>query len=222
MLDVREPSHCEAAVCLAVQRFGGIDVLVNNAGYGQFGVTEELSDEEVAAQFDTNVFGPWRLTRLVLPLWRRQGGGHAIFTSSLSGCMPFPGLSAYTASKFALEGMAESLAQETAHLGVKVTILQLGGFTTSYGDKAIEPTRKIEAYQPVVSDMLAMLRALGSNPDLSPPSHFAEVVQRVAALPDPPLRLPFGTAARDYIDTLLTDRRKAFDQTMAAALDQPT
>jgi NAD(P)-dependent dehydrogenase (short-subunit alcohol dehydrogenase family) len=218
-LDVRDPAQCEAAVRLAVQRFGGIDVLVNNAGYGQFGVTEEVSDEEITAQFDTNVYGPWRLTRLVLPLWRRQGSGHAIFTSSLAGSMALPGLTAYTASKFALEGLAESLAQETAHLGIKVTVLQLGGFSTSYGDKALDPKQRIDAYQPAVAEMQATLRAMRSNPRLSPPSLFAEMVQHVAGLPEPPLRVPLGTGALDYLEAWLTSRRQAFDTAITAGLD---
>jgi NAD(P)-dependent dehydrogenase (short-subunit alcohol dehydrogenase family) len=210
-LDVGEPRQCAAAVSMAVERFGGVDVLVNNAGYGQFGVVEEVSDAELAAQFDTNVYGPWRLVREVLPLWRGQGGGHAIFSSSLSGSMAFPGLSAYTASKFALEGLAEALAAEASQFGVKVTILQLGGFATPYGSKLREPARRIDAYDPVAAGMLATLRATDGNPRLSPPSLFAEVVSRLAELPDPPLRLPFGTSAVEYLDAVLTSRRAQLD-----------
>lgn len=210
-LDVRDPDQCEAAVKAAADRFGGIDVLVNNAGYGQFGVVEEVSDAELAAQMDTNLYGPWRLTRLVLPLWRAQGGGHAVFVSSLSGSMPFPGIAAYTASKFALEGMAESLAQETAHLGVKVTILQLGGFATAYGKKAADPAVRIPAYAPVVDDMLAMFRGLEQNPDVSRPSLFGETVARLAAMPEPPLRLAFGEGAKEYLGAALTARRQVLD-----------
>lgn len=211
-LDVREPRQCADAVSLAVEQLGGVDVLVNNAGYGQFGAVEEVSDAELAAQFDTNVYGPWRLVREVLPLWRRQGGGHAIFSSSLSGSMAFPGLSAYTASKFALEGLAEALAAEGSQFGVKVTILQLGGFATPYGNNLHEPVRRISAYEPVVAGMLAALRDLGGSTQLSPPSLYADVVSRLAELADPPSRLPLGAGAVDYLDAVLTNRRTQLDQ----------
>jgi len=216
-LDVRDPEQCEAAVKLAATQFGGIDVLVNNAGYGQFGVVEEVSDSELAAQFDTNVFGPWRMTRAVMPMWREHGGGHAIFVSSVSGSVPIPGLSAYTASKFALEGLAESLAQESAHLGVKVTIMQLGGFATSYGPKASDAATRVPAYEAVVAEMLGALRTVtADNPYLSSPAHFADLVHRIAAMPQPPLRVPFGAGAREYLEPALDARRRSFDDAIAA------
>jgi NAD(P)-dependent dehydrogenase (short-subunit alcohol dehydrogenase family) len=215
-LDVRDVTQCADAVALAVERFGGIDVLVNNAAYGQVGVVEEVSDDELAAQFATNVFGPWRLLREVLPLWREQGGGHGIFASSLAGSMAFPGLAAYTASKFALEGLAEALAAEAGPLGVKVTILQLGGFATSYGRKLQEPARRIAAYEPVVSETLSAIRGVAENETLSQPALYAQVVQRLAAMDNPPLRLPFGNSAFEYLEAILTARRTEFDALKAA------
>jgi len=210
-LDVRDAEQCAAAVALAAESFGGVDVLVNNAGYGQFGVVEEVTDAEVAAQFDTNVYGPWRLLRHVLPLWRDQGSGHAIFSSSLSGSIAFPGLSAYTASKFALEALAESVAVEAGSFGVKVTILQLGGFATSYGAKLRLPARQIGAYQPVVADMFTAVRGVTGSAEASPPTLFAETVLRVAEMPEPPLRLPVGQGAFEYLEPALTARQTQFD-----------
>jgi NAD(P)-dependent dehydrogenase (short-subunit alcohol dehydrogenase family) len=210
-LDVRDDVQCAAAVALATERFGGVDVLVNNAGYGQLGVIEEVGDGELADQFDTNVYGPWRLTRHMLPLWRAQGGGHAIFSGSVSGTVALPGFSAYTASKYALEGLAESLAAEAGQFGVKVTILQLGPFATAYGDNARLPTHPVEAYQPLVSGMRDGVRALATSGMGSPPSLFADVVRRVADLPDPPLRLPVGPLAFAMLDPVLTARRASFD-----------
>jgi NAD(P)-dependent dehydrogenase (short-subunit alcohol dehydrogenase family) len=215
-LDVRDPAQCTAAVDLAIDRFGGVDVLVNNAGYGQFGAVEEVSDAELAAQFETNVFGPWRLTRTVLPLWREQGSGHAIFVSSLAGFMPFPGLSAYTASKFALEGLAESLAQEAAHLGVKVTILQAGGFATLYGDSVIEPDVHVSDYAPIIDGMLAGLRVLREIPAINQPSLFAEVVYRLAGMQSPPLRLPVGPDAESYLSAVYAARMQEFESVTKA------
>ncbi|MFI5930707.1 SDR family oxidoreductase [Actinoplanes sp. NPDC051494] len=206
-LDVRDEAQCAAAVRLAVERFGGVDVLVNNAGYGQFGTVEEITDAELEAQFDTNVYGPWRLMRHVLPVWREQGSGHAIFSSSVSASHAFPGLSAYTASKFALEGLAEAVAAETAPFGVRTTILQLGMFATGYGDKLRLPAHRIEAYQPLVAGMLDGARAMGASTQASPPELFAETVRRIVDMPAPPLRIAFGSTALDLVDSALATRR---------------
>ena len=207
-LDVRDDEQCAAAVALAVERFGRLDVLVNNAGYGQFGVVEELTDAELTAQFDTNVYGPWRLLRHALPHWRAQGGGHAVFSSSVSASVAFPGLSAYTASKFALDGLAEALAAETRQFGVKVTLLQLGMFATSYGDKVLLPGRRIDEYQPLVSGMLDGVRALNTTLPASPPALFAEAVKRVVAMDDPPMRLPVGPDAFATLEAVLAGRQE--------------
>lgn len=217
-LDVRDADACAAVVATARERFGGVDVLVNNAGYGQFGAVEEVSDGELESQFATNVYGPWRLARLVLPLWRAQGGGHAVFVSSVAGMVPFPGLAAYTASKFALEGLAESLAQESAHLGVKVTIVQPGGFTTGYGVHAVMPRQRVEAYAPVAGPMLQGLLAMQDNLALNPPELFAEAVHRLAGLAEPPLRLPVGEDAGQFLSMALAARTKEFEDVTAARL----
>lgn len=217
-LDVCDPVSCAAAVAAAAERFGGVDVLVNNAGYGQCGAVEEVSDGELESQFATNVFAPWRLARLVLPLWRAQGGGHAVFVSSVAGAVPFPGLAAYTASKFALEGLAESLAQESAHLGVKVTIVQPGGFSTLYGASAALPRQRLDAYAPVAGPMIAGLRGMHGNPALNPPELFAEVVHRLAGLAEPPLRLPIGEDAGQFLTMALAARTKEFEDVTAARL----
>ncbi|MCA2213305.1 SDR family oxidoreductase [Jidongwangia harbinensis] len=217
-LDVTDDAQCATAVELATERFGGLDVLVNNAGYGQFGVVEEVTDAEVAAQFDTNVYGPWRLLRHVLPHWRAQGGGHAIFSSSVSGVVAFPGLSAYTASKFALDGLAEALAAEAGSFGVKVTILQLGGFATSYGDKVHLPERPIDAYRPVSGGMLGALRGMVDSDQVSPPALFADAVRHVAGLPEPPLRLPVGPSAFALLEPALVARQADFEAARGPAL----
>ncbi|MEE6258067.1 SDR family oxidoreductase [Plantactinospora sonchi] len=215
-LDVRDPAQCRAAVELAVGAFGGIDLLVNNAAYGQFGTVEEVSDTELADQFDTNVFGPWRLTRAVLPLWRAQRSGHALFVSSVAGMVPFPGLAAYNASKYALEGAAESLAAEAAHLGVKVTILQPGGFATSYSSKLRLPEVRIDDYTPVSGGMLGALRGMNANPEINSPELFAEVVWRLSRLESPPLRLPVGADSEPYLEAAYDARRSEYDDVIKA------
>lgn len=215
-LDVRNPAQCAEAVERAVDAFGGIDVLVNNAAYGQFGTFEEVTDDELAAQFETNVFGAWRLTRAVLPLWRTQRGGHAVFVSSIAGMVPFPGLAAYTASKFALEGAAESLAAEVGHIGVKVTILQPGGFATDYSANLVLPGRRIADYAPVSDGMLAALRGMNTKAETNSPELFADVVWRLCQMESPPLRLPVGPDTEAFLEAAYDARRSEYDQVVKA------
>ncbi len=214
-LDVRDEAQCRAAVDLAGQRFGGIDVLVNNAGYGQFGSVEEVSEQEVRDQFETNFFGPWRLLRMVLPQWRERRSGHALFVSSTSGSMALPGLSAYTASKFALEGLAEATASETAHLGVKTTALQLGGFATRYGTSLMEPATRIADYAVAEDGMLAGTRALDEYEFRTPVDVFPLLVRKVVAMEKPPLRIPFGRDIEVFLAPTLAARHAAFLQALA-------
>jgi NAD(P)-dependent dehydrogenase (short-subunit alcohol dehydrogenase family) len=215
-LDVRDPAQCAAAVERAVDAFGGVDVLVNNAAYGQFGTFEEVSDAELAAQFETNVFGPWRLTRAVLPVWRAQRGGHAVFVSSVAGVVPFPGLAAYTASKFAVEGAAESLAAEAAHLGVKVTILQPGGFATDYSANLSMPEHRIADYAPASDGMLGALRGMNATVEINSPELFADVVWRLSRLESPPLRLPVGPDSEAFLEAAYDARRSEYDHVVKA------
>jgi NAD(P)-dependent dehydrogenase (short-subunit alcohol dehydrogenase family) len=211
-LDVRDQDQCQAAVDLAVATFGGIDILVNNAAYGQFGTLEEVSDAQLIAQFDTNVFGPWRLTRTVLPLWRAQGSGHAVFVGSVAGMVTFPGLAAYNASKFALEGVAESLAGEVAHLGVKVTVLQPGGFATAYSSSLALPSQRIDDYAPITDGTLGGLRGMNASDAINSPELFADVVWRLSRMQTPPLRLPVGPDAEALLSHAYTARLKEYDE----------
>ncbi|MEV4467233.1 SDR family oxidoreductase [Micromonospora echinofusca] len=215
-LDVRDPAQCAEAVERAVDAFGGVDVLVNNAAYGQFGTFEEVSDAELAAQFDTNVFGPWRLTRAVLPVWRAQRHGHAVFVSSVAGVVPFPGLAAYTASKFAMEGAAESLAAEAGHLGVKVTILQPGGFATGYSANLVMPEHRIADYTPVSDGLLGALRGMDTTVEVNSPALFADVVWRLGQMGSPPLRLPVGPDSETFLEAAYDARRSEYDQVVKA------
>ncbi len=220
-LDVRDETACQAAVELAGQRFGGVDVLVNNAGYGQFGSVEEVSEQEVRDQLETNLLGPWRLLRMVLPQWRERRGGHAVLVSSTCGSMALPGLSAYTASKFALEGLGEALAAEAAHLGVKTTILQLGGFSTNYGKSLAEPATRIADYAAVEDGILLGTRNLAEYEFTSSPQLFALLVRKVAAMAQPPLRVPFGRDIEVFLAPALSARQAAFEQAIASGSHLP-
>ncbi|WP_377273184.1 SDR family oxidoreductase [Peterkaempfera sp. SMS 1(5)a] len=201
-LDVCDPAQCEAAVAHAVDCFGGVDVLVNNAGTGLFGTVEEVSDEELRAQLDLLAVAPWRLARLVLPLMRQQGAGHIINVSSLAGRMALPGLSAYVAGKYALEGMSQALAVEVASFGVRVTVVEPGQFATRYGAALAETAVRIPAYTAVTEPVRAGLRDTEDNPSLGLPEVFASHVLRLVAAGDTPMRLPIGEDAYAFLEAV--------------------
>lgn len=201
-LDVCDAEQCEAAVAHAVDRFGGVDVLVNNAGAGLFGAVEEVSDEELRAQLEVLTVAPWRLTRLVLPLMRRQGHGHVVNVSSIAGRMGLPGLSAYVTGKYALEGMSQALAAEVAPFGIRVHAVEPGGFATRYGTSLTEAAGRIEAYAQSTGEVEAGLRGMPGNPGLSRPEVFARHVLRLVASPTAPLRVPIGADAYDFLEAV--------------------
>jgi NAD(P)-dependent dehydrogenase (short-subunit alcohol dehydrogenase family) len=148
-LDVTKEDQVLSAVDAAVRRFGRIDVLVNNAGYGLEGAMEELTLDQYRAQFDVNVFGAVSVMKAVLPVMRAQKSGHIVNITSMGGLTAFPGLSAYHGSKFALEGISESLAKETAHLGIRVTIVEPGSFRTNWAGRSMaHPENIIPDYAP--------------------------------------------------------------------------
>jgi NAD(P)-dependent dehydrogenase (short-subunit alcohol dehydrogenase family) len=141
-LDVTIAGDAEAALAAARARFGQIDVLINNAGYGIVGALEETPDNELRAQMETNFFGAWGVTKAALPLLRAQGAGAIVNISSLGGNLSFAGFSAYSASKFALEGMSETLAGEMTPFGVKVLIVEPGQLRTAFAADALRTCRR--------------------------------------------------------------------------------
>ncbi|MEV8097259.1 SDR family oxidoreductase [Kitasatospora sp. NPDC085879] len=194
-LDIRDPGQCESAVATAVDRFGGLDVLVNNAGSGLFGTVEEASDEELRDQLELLVVAPWRLARLALPVMRAQRAGHIVNVSSLAGRMAFPGLAAYVAGKYALEGMTQALAAEAGPLGIRVTAVEPGGFATGYGDAITRTATRLPAYAATTDPMRDGMHAMRDNPELGRPEDFAWQVLRLVAAESTPLRLPVGVDA---------------------------
>lgn len=194
-LDVTKPAETAATVARVASDFGTIDVLVNNAGYGLVGAAEESSPEEYRRLFEVNFFGLVETTRAVLGVMRRQRRGHVINFSSLVGIVGFTGMSYYSASKFAVEGYSESLAKEAASLGIRVTIIEPGGFRSDFagGSLAVSKT-EIEDYAETAGATRAALKVRhGTQP--GDPAKLARVVVDIAALPDPPLRLPLGPDA---------------------------
>ncbi|MBY8882127.1 SDR family oxidoreductase [Actinacidiphila acidipaludis] len=215
-LDVCDPEQCEAAVTHAVERFGGVDVLVNNAGGGLLGAVEEVSDDELRSQLDVLVVAAWRLTRLVLPHMRLRGAGHVVNVSSLAGRMALPGLSAYVTGKYALEGMSQALASEVAAFGIRVTVVEPGAFATRYGASLVPAAAEIDAYTEVTRATREGMRSLQDNPAFGRPEVFAaHVLRLVAAEQAPALRVPIGEDAYAFTESVEKANAREFEAARA-------
>jgi NAD(P)-dependent dehydrogenase (short-subunit alcohol dehydrogenase family) len=207
-LDVTDRAQVFAAVDRAVDTFGGLDVVVNNAGYGLFGMVEETTEEQARAQIETNLFGALWVTQAALPVMRARGGGHLIQVSSIGGIAAFPTLGLYNASKWALEGMSEALAQEVGPLGIRVTIVEPGPYSTDWAGTSAVHTAPIAAYDPIREARRAGATARVPHD----PSDTAQAILRLVDLPEPPLRLflggyPYPIAEKVYRDRLDTWQR---------------
>jgi NAD(P)-dependent dehydrogenase (short-subunit alcohol dehydrogenase family) len=209
-LDVTDRDQAREAVDAAVRAFGRIDVLVNNAGYGVLGAVEELTDDELRRQFETNLFGALNVTRAALPQLRRQRSGHVVQLSSLSAIVANPGEGAYVASKAALEGVSESLAKELAPLGIRVTILQPGPFRTDFAGRSLERAEPLDDYGDTVGAARELLRELDGNQP-NDPTRGAEAIIRAVDADEPPLHLALGADAIEAIRTTLDQRRAELD-----------
>ncbi|WP_328389422.1 SDR family oxidoreductase [Nocardia sp. NBC_00416] len=211
-LDVTDAEQAQQAVTQTVNTFGRLDVVVNNAGYGVFGATEEVPDSAVREIFETNVFGSLNVIRAALPVLRGQKSGHIVQISSVAGvASPSPGLGIYAATKFAVEGLNEGLAREIAHLGIGVTIVEPGMFGTSFvASLGITPTKDPDysASVEAAHDRLAQLDpSIYGDPDRAA-RQIVDAVESAA----PPLRLPVGRDAVDAIRTKLTGQLAALDE----------
>ncbi|QUQ71233.1 SDR family NAD(P)-dependent oxidoreductase [Kutzneria sp. CA-103260] len=196
-LDVADAEGAQRAVGAAVDAFGRLDVVVNNAGYANLASVEDITAADFRAQLDTNLLGVVNVSKAALPVLRAQGSGHVIQVSSLGGRTATPGLSAYQAAKWAVGGFSEVLAQEVAPLGIKVTVLEPGGMRTDWAGSSMAVPPISPPYQPTVGALAAMF---GST-DLQPagdPVKVAQVVLQVADLPEPPVRLLLGSDAVQY------------------------
>jgi NAD(P)-dependent dehydrogenase (short-subunit alcohol dehydrogenase family) len=194
-LDVTNQNEVLEGIHAAVKRFERIDVLVNNAGYGLLGATEEASDEEVRRQYDTNVFGMLNVTRAALPQLRKQASGHIINISSLFGYLNnVPGFGLYGSTKYAIEGISEGLATELKPLGIHVTAVAPGLFTTDFAsaESFQSSAATISAYDGTVGTVRSnMSRINGNQP--GDPARLAAVIVTLAASETPPLHLPVGS-----------------------------
>jgi NAD(P)-dependent dehydrogenase (short-subunit alcohol dehydrogenase family) len=211
-MDLRDAQQCEDAVKTAVERLGGIDVLVNNAGTGLFGAVEEVSDDELRDQLESLLVGPWRMARLVLPVMRAQGSGHIINVSTVGARLPVPGLAAYLSAKHALEGMSQALASEVAGFGVRVTVVEPGGYATNYGSALAETAARLPEYADLAG-VIGMFRGMAGNPDMGRPEEYAETLLAVVAADSPtPLRLPVGPGAFEMLAEAFRADQEEFDR----------
>lgn len=196
-LDVTKPEDITKAVTKAEAHFGGIDVLVNNAGYGIVGALEETTADAIKRIFDTNVFGLINMTKEVLPVMRKQKSGHIINMSSVAGVVCTPGFNIYNATKFAVEGISEALSLEVIHLGIKVTLIEPGPFRTEFLGRSLEHMPAIDDYQGSVGKTREYIGIDGKQP--GDPLKAAHIIIELANSANPPLRLPLGNIAVDRI-----------------------
>jgi NAD(P)-dependent dehydrogenase (short-subunit alcohol dehydrogenase family) len=198
LLDVTDEAALRAAVDAAEAEFGGLDILVNNAGYGLIGAVEEATLEEVRAQFEVNVFAPIVAIQAVLPYFRKRRAGHVINVTSVSGVAAWAGTGIYTGSKFALEGVTQTLAQEVAGLGIKVTNIEPGGMRTDYAGRSMTmAARSIADYDGPAHDARTILQGHAGH-ESGDPAKCAQAILKIAGAENPPLQLLLGADALHY------------------------
>jgi NAD(P)-dependent dehydrogenase (short-subunit alcohol dehydrogenase family) len=209
-LDVTDREGAFAAVEQAHERFGRLDVVVNNAGYGHFGTVEELSENDIRDQMETNLFGALWVTQAALPILRAQGTGHILQVSSIGGISAFGGIGAYHASKWALEGLSQALAQEVKPFGIHVTLIEPGGFATDWAGPSAKHSAQLSAYDAYREEVQRLRRE--RNPEPGDPAASGRAVLAVVDAEEPPLRIFFGdgplaVATADYESRLATWRQ---------------
>jgi NAD(P)-dependent dehydrogenase (short-subunit alcohol dehydrogenase family) len=206
-LDVTDRGAAFGAVKHAHEHFGRLDIVVNNAGYGHFGMVEELSEQEARAQIETNLFGALWVTQAALPFLREQGSGHIIQVSSIGGISAFPSVGIYHASKWGLEGISQALAQEVKAFGINVTLVEPGGFSTDWSG----PSAKRSEPNPVYDGLREQQQHRRASNAPGDPTASAAAIMRIVDADPPPLRVFFGTAPlgiaeSDYESRLATWR----------------
>jgi NAD(P)-dependent dehydrogenase (short-subunit alcohol dehydrogenase family) len=191
-LDVTDPLEARAAVAVATEQFGGLDVVVNNAGYANVNSIEDLPEDDFRRQFDTNFFGVYNVTRAALPVLRKQRAGHIVQISSVGGRVGTPGVGSYQAAKWAVGGFSEVLAKEVGPLGIHVTVIEPGGMRTDWAGSSMRIDDVRPEYQATVGALTRMRDAGAFRGD---PAKVAELVVRVVSSQAPPLHLLAGSDA---------------------------
>jgi NAD(P)-dependent dehydrogenase (short-subunit alcohol dehydrogenase family) len=207
LLDVKDPQQAREAVAAAVETFGRLDVVVNNAGYANLVSIEESTEEEFRDQIETDLWGVINVTRAALPVLRKQRSGHIVQISSVGGRIGTPGLGAYQAAKWGVEGFSEVLAKEVNPLGIKVLIVEPGGMPTDWAGSSMHITEPGEDYQVSIGQLLTMMRTgREGSPYGSDMAKVAQVILQMVDRPDAPLRLLIGSDAVQI--ALATDEAK--------------
>lgn len=215
-LDVDDRADVFTAVERVIAAFERIDVVVNNAGYGLMGATEEVSEAEARAQMDTNFFGALWVTQAALPYLRKQGSGHIVQMSTVGGIGTFPTLGMYNASKWALEGFSEALAQEVAPFGIAVTIVEPGGFATEWAGSSMRFAEQSPAYESLRAQIMGGGGSGDGEAQPEPvegdPADVAEAVLEVVRSEHPPLRRLVGADAYDAARIVFERRRDDYQR----------
>jgi NAD(P)-dependent dehydrogenase (short-subunit alcohol dehydrogenase family) len=207
-LDVTDKAAVERAVKRAHEHFGRLDIVVNNAGYGLFGAVEETAQQQVRDQMETNFFGALWVTQAALPLLRAQGSGHIVQISSVGGVTAFPNLGVYNASKWALEALSEALAQEVAAFGIKVTLVEPGGFATDWGGSSAVFAEPL----PVYDGLRAAIAAYWRDVKPGDPAATGAALLKIVDAENPPLRVFFGTAPLPMVQQAYAERLKIWEE----------
>jgi NAD(P)-dependent dehydrogenase (short-subunit alcohol dehydrogenase family) len=209
-LDVTDRAADFAAVKQAHEHFGRLDIVVNNAGYGQFGFVEEVSEQDARDQLETNVFGALWVTQAALPYLRAQRSGHIIQVSSIGGISAFAGVGIYHASKWALEGFSQSLAQEVESFGVHVTLIEPAGYSTDWSGSSSRRAEELPDYAEIHRETEEVRRTRWSAP--GDPKASAAAVLKVVDAEQPPLRVFFGTAPLGIAKADYEQRLKTWEE----------
>jgi NAD(P)-dependent dehydrogenase (short-subunit alcohol dehydrogenase family) len=211
ILDVTNYQQVKQAVEDTIARFGRIDVLVNNAGFGITGAMEAFTDEEVRSQLETNLYAPIEITRVVLPYMRKQRSGRILQVSSIGGRVASIGLTMYQSAKFGLSGFSEALAKEVAHLGIKVTAVEPGGFSTDWAGGSMTYAKQVEGYEPTVDTRVDFFKS-GKFVPKGNPEKAAQVLVDLVDHPEPPVHLILGSDAAAIMKQADTTRQEEFEK----------
>jgi NAD(P)-dependent dehydrogenase (short-subunit alcohol dehydrogenase family) len=216
-LDVTSNEEIQAAVAAAITRFGRIDVLVNNAGFGILGAAEAFTEQQVRSQLETNLYAPVAITRAVLPHMRKQRSGRILQVSSIGGRVGNAGLTMYQAAKFGLSGFTEALAKEVAPLGIHVTSVEPGGFRTDWAGASMTFAPQVEGYESTVDSRVNHVRESSHLP-MGDPDKAANAMMALAENPEPPVHLVLGSEAAAILKLANAARQEELEKWMPVSV----
>jgi NAD(P)-dependent dehydrogenase (short-subunit alcohol dehydrogenase family) len=209
-LDVTDRGAAFTAVHAALERLGRLDIVVNNAGTGLFGAVEEITEEQLRAQLDVNLFGPFHVLQAVLPILRRQGRGHVVQISTIGGLVSFPLLGGYHASKWALEGLTEALAQEVQGFGIRTTLVEPGPYATDWAGSSATVATPLAEYAPLHAARAAQGQQLPPH-WIGTPAAAGRALLAVVDADDPPARVFFGVMPTEIVPAIYESRLRTWE-----------